>query len=206
MERKSSAYYQRLYRQRLREQGLVKKEVWILPEHAQALAAVERELRQPQYKGVFSDKESGMSVSQVWTVQALHAALSAADSFKDGRVSVELLQGTDASLHIVMREYGDLPLFAAVYGEQIVIEAVLWPVEDVRDPDAFNKEVLRTHKLFPLSSIGLQAMPDGQECYIMFGALSATSNLSNIVEEIETLADNVIKVTEAYEDLIAVSV
>jgi len=206
MERRSSAHYQRLYRQRLREQGLVKKEVWILPEHAQALAAVERELRQPQYKEVFSDKESGMSVSQIWTVQTLHAALSAAELFKDKRASVELLQGAEASLHIVMHEYGDLPLFAAVYGEQIVIEAVLWPADDVRDQAAFNREVLRTHKLFPLSSIGLQTMVDGQECYIMFGALSATSTLSNIVEEIETLADNVIKVTEAYEELLAVSV
>ena len=205
MERRSSAYYQRLYRQRLREQGLVKKEVWILPEHAQALAAVERDLRQPQYKGVFDDKESGMSVSQVWTVQALHAALSAAELFKEKRASIELLQGADASLHIVMHEYGDLPLFAAVYGEQIVVEAVLWPAEDVRDTAAFNREVLRTHKFFPLSSVGLEIMPDGQECYIMFGALSATSILSNIIVEIETLADNVIKVTEAYESLLTVS-
>lgn len=48
MDNKSSAHYQRLYRQRLREQGLVKKEVWILPEHAPLLVAFERKLRQPQ--------------------------------------------------------------------------------------------------------------------------------------------------------------
>lgn len=33
----------------------------------------------------------------------------------------------------------------------------------------------------------------------MYGALSATSLLSNVVFEIETLADNVIKATEAFE-------
>ena len=33
----------------------------------------------------------------------------------------------------------------------------------------------------------------------MFGALSASSVLSNVVQEIEMLADNVIKATEAYE-------
>ncbi|WP_143422942.1 DUF2170 family protein, partial [Gilliamella apicola] len=35
--------------------------------------------------------------------------------------------------------------------------------------------------------------------YIMYGALSSSSLLSNIVYELETLSDNVIKATEAYE-------
>ena len=109
------------------------------------------------------------------------------------------LDGADASLHVTMREYGDLPLFIAVFGEQIIVEALLWPAADVRDAVAFNEEVLRSHKLFPLSSIGLETLPDGQACYTMFGALSASSVLSNVVQEIEMLADNVIKATEAYE-------
>jgi hypothetical protein len=41
MQKKSSAHYQREYRNRLREQGLVKKEVWILPENARRLAMFE---------------------------------------------------------------------------------------------------------------------------------------------------------------------
>ncbi|MDX5372215.1 MAG: YjfI family protein [Pseudomonadaceae bacterium] len=199
MESKSSAHYQRLFRQRLREQGLVKKEVWILPEHAQALAAYERKLRQPQSGLASMEKEGGMSMPQVWTAQALCDALSAAELFKEGRAAIELIQGADASLHVTMREYGDLPLFIAVFGEQIIVEALLWPVTDVRDGAAFNEEVLRSHKLFPLSSIGLETLPDGQDCYTMFGALSASSSLSDVVLEIELLADNVIKATEAYE-------
>ena len=39
----------------------------------------------------------------------------------------------------------------------------------------------------------------------MFGALSASSILPNVVLEIETLADNVIKATEAYEDFLKAS-
>ena len=69
----------------------------------------------------------------------------------------------------------------------------------MRDSAAFNEEVLRTHKLFPLSCIGLETLPDGQPCYTMFGALSSASTLSDVVFEIELLADNVIKATEAYE-------
>ena len=198
MENKSSAHYQRLFRQRLREQGLVKKEVWILPEHAPALAAFERKLRQPQPKLASMEKEVGMSMSQVWTAQSLCDALSATELFKEKRASVELFDGAEVSLLVTMAEYGDLPLFVAVFGEQIIVEALLWPLSDVRDAAAFNEEVLRTHKLFPLSSIGLETLPDGQACYTMFGALSASSTLSNVVEEIELLAGNVINATEAY--------
>lgn len=198
MDSKSSAYYQRQYRQRLREQGLVKKEVWIRPEHAPVLAAMERKLRQPG-EGLASREEGGMSMPRLWTTGELHAALAQVDLFRDGRASIELLQGAEPSLHVTLHEYGDLPLFLAVFGEQIVVEALLWPQADVRDPAAFNEEVLRTHKLFPLSSIGLETLPDGRSCYLMFGALSAASELASVVCEIEMLADNVIKATEAYE-------
>lgn len=203
MEKKSSAYYQRLYRQRLREQGLVKKEVWILPEHASALMAVERKLRQPMAQLDAMEKEIDMSMQQVWSATALHKALVGTELFQGTRASVELIDGSEASLHVTMHEYGDLPLFIAVFGEQIIVEALLWPVSDVRDLTKFNEEVLRTHKLFPLSSIGLERLADGTDCYTMFGALSSGSALSDVVFEIELLADNVIKATEAYENHLA---
>lgn len=205
MENKSSAHYQRLYRQRLREQGLVKKEVWVLPEHAPLLMAFERKLRQPQPMLASMEREEGMSMSQILTAPALHDALSATELCKGGQASIELIQGAEASLHVTMHEYGDLPLFIAVFGEQIVVEALLWPAADVKDAAAFNNEVLRTHKLFPLSSIGLETLPDGQSCYCMFGALSSASTLSDVVFEIELLADNVIKATEAYEGFLKAS-
>jgi uncharacterized protein YjfI (DUF2170 family) len=97
-----------------------------------------------------------------------------------------------------MHDYGDLPLFMAVVGRQIVVEAMLWPVAQVRDAARFNEEVLRTHKLFPLSTLGIETL-DGEAVYIMFGALSAASSLGDVLFEIETLADNVIRATEAFE-------
>ena len=78
-------------------------------------------------------------------------------------------------------------------------------LEDVRGVEKFNDEVLRTHKLFPLSTISLDTMPDGNQYYTMFGALSATSIIENVIFEIETLADNVIKATEAYGDYIGLN-
>jgi len=122
-----------------------------------------------------------------------------------GAAGNELLQGADGKLHVTKREFGWVPVVIAVFGEQIVVEALLWPAADVTDIAAFNEEVLRTHKLFPLSSIGLERSADGSDSYIMFGALSSSSTLSDVVFEIELLADNVIKATEAYEGFLKTS-
>jgi uncharacterized protein len=199
METKSSAHYQRLFRQRLRDQGLVKKEVWILPEYSARLAAMEKRMRQPLQGLASCGMEEGMNMPQLWTAQALHDAIETTELCKSGQIALELIEGADASLRVTMREYGDLPIYVAVIGEQIIVEALLWPVSDVQDPNAFNEQILRTHKLFPLSCIGIESLPDGQPCYTMFGALSSASTLSDVVLEIELLGDNVIKATEAYE-------
>lgn len=201
MERRSSAYYQRRHRERLRDKGLVKKELWVLPEFAEELLAVERRMREPRGAAPGRGRvESTMSDGKVWTAEGLFDALAQAETFVYGESHVELIDGAQASLHLVMGDYGDLPLFLAVVGEQIVVEALLWPVSHVRDAAAFNEEVLRTHKvIFPLSTIGIETLADGESVYMMFGSLSAGSSLSNVLYEIETLADNVIKATEAYE-------
>jgi uncharacterized protein YjfI (DUF2170 family) len=102
---------------------------------------------------------------------------------------------------MVMYEYGDLPIFLTVSGEQIVVESMLWSASEVKDLVLFNETVLRTHKYFPLSNISLDKL-DGDDCYHMFGALSSASSLQNIIFEIEILASNVIQATEAYADFL----
>jgi uncharacterized protein YjfI (DUF2170 family) len=207
MQKKSSAHYQREYRNRLREQGLVKKEVWILPENARRLAMFELELRvsakQVVASGLLPAKgESRMTdVVNRWTTASLHDALAKADMFTAKRADLELIDGVSPALHIVMYEYGDLPLFLTVSGEQIVVEAMLWSVSEVNNPALFNETVLRTHKYFPLSNISLDKM-DGDDCYHMFGALSSASSLQDVILEIEMLASNVIQATEAYSEFL----
>lgn len=203
MEKKSSAHYQREYRKRLRDAGLIKKEVWILPEHGKLLLDIEKKLRTPEVQELNQGEK--MTKSVLWTTSSLQQALSESEMVASGAVSLELIDGTEPALHIRMKQYGDLPIFLTVVGEQILAESVLWPLEDVRGVGKFNDEVLRTHKLFPLSTISLDTMPDGNQYYTMFGALSATSIIENVVFEIETLADNVIKATEAYGDYIGLN-
>jgi uncharacterized protein YjfI (DUF2170 family) len=207
MQKKSSAHYQREYRNRLREQGFVKKEVWILPENARRLALYEMELRvsakQVVASGLLSIKGDHRMTEVVnrWTTHSLYEALSKADLFASGRAEVELIEGVSPALHIVMCEYGDLPLFLTVSGEQIAVESMLWSVSEVVNPALFNETILRTHKYFPLSTISLDKL-DGDDCYHMFGALSSASSLQDVLFEIEILASNVIQATEAYADFL----
>lgn len=206
MDKKSSAHYQREFRRRLREQGLVKKEVWIRPENAKRLTVVEKQLRNPNIStwinvgDVMTNNTS--ETTSLWTTQTLLKALETEPLFANGGATVELIEGVEPSVYIEMKEFGDLPVFLTVVGEQIIVEAVLWPQSAVTDVAAFNDAVLRTHKYFPLSTISLDSMQDDEDYYHMFGALSSTSLISNVVFEIEVLATNVIQATEAYGEFL----
>jgi len=198
MVKKSSAHYQREFRKRLRDKGFVKKEVWILPENASRLLAFEKQLRMT----VTTTTDKGVGVmttnNSKWTTIQLYEALNISDLSKEGQASIEIIEGIEPSLQIIMHEYGDLPIFVTVSGEQIIAESVLWPASDVPDRNLFNDVILRSHKYFPLSSISLDKESDGEDYYQMFGALHATSTLDDVLFEIDTLASNVIQATEAY--------
>jgi uncharacterized protein YjfI (DUF2170 family) len=189
---KTSTEHQRRYRERLREQGLVKKDVWIRPEYAAELAAIEKSMR-----GQERDPATPVQTESGWSIGAIRHALTETSSVRDDLLTVETIEGTEPSLHLVLHEYGDLSLFVAAVGEQIIVEAYLWPVAMVTDPALFNLHVLRTQKLLPLSTIAVQAVA-GVPSYIMFGALDAHSRLASLLFEIETLADNVLGATEAF--------
>jgi len=206
MKAKSSAHYQREYRKRLREQGLVKKEVWILPENAGRLAEYEKLLRALGQTGVDKGVSNMTGNTNNWTTSSLCEALKEDNIATSGRASIELIDGIEPTIHIVMIEYGDLPVFATVSGDQIIVESVLWSVNEVVDSDRFNETVLRTHKYFPLSTISLDSLGKSGDYYHMFGALSSSSRLQNVVVEIEVLASNVIQATEAYSEFLTISV
>lgn len=204
MDKKSSAHYQREFRRRLREQGLIKKEVWIRPEFARQLMVVEKLLRIPDASAWNSlgdiMVDTANKTDALWTTETLYSALLSENIFTEGAATAELIDGVAPSMHVVMKDFGDLPVFLTVAGEQIIVESVLWPLSDINDVAAFNDAVLRTHKYFPLSTISLDAMQDGTDYYHMFGALSSSSKISNVVFEIEVLAANVIQATEAYAE------
>lgn len=204
---KSSAHYQREFRKRLREQGFVKKESWIKPENGKLLTLVEKQLRlhiEPPSIGYASDLIGNAMLAHnppSWSLTDLWEALSTTDLVSQGHASINHFEDAD-TLEIVMHNYGDLPLLLTIAGHQMLIEAVLWAVDDIADVAAFDAAVLRTHKYFPLSTLGVESFDDGRDYYILFGALSTASLLGNIVLEIETLSANVFQAVDAYADFL----
>ena len=195
-----SSYYQSRYRSRLREKGYVKREIWIPPEYSAILKDCETALRagiSPIVPNAATESE--MSEDGNWTTETLHEALSQSESAMESSMNVELVAGIDPAILITMLEFGDLPLLLSVSGSQILVETLLWPVDEVKDTAAFNELILKTHKLLPLSTFGIRHGPDGRDYYEMFGSLSAGSTLESVQFEIETLADNAMQAAEAYQ-------
>lgn len=196
---KSSTDYMREMRLRLKDAGLVKREFWIRPENVDALRGIEKALRQP-FLGERIKLEDFMSENTYWTVSSLHKALSELDLVSHGQVEMSVIEGNAAGIKLIMADYGDLPIYIAVEGEQILADTVLIEVNKVKNVQAFNDVVLRSRDLFPLSSIGIEKLGGDKEVYCLFGALSAASSLTVIVQEILTLADNVLRAADAFED------
>ncbi|WP_341521573.1 YjfI family protein [Pseudomonas sp. G.S.17] len=203
MARKTSTDYMREMRARLTGAGYVKRELYVLPENADVLRTIEKVLRQP-YLGNRIKLEEFMTENTNWTIDTLHAALVELDAVKSNEIELNLIQGTEPSLGLTMHNFGGLPIAIAISGDQVLVDSVLVYASQVRDVATFNDTVLRSRDIFPLSSIGIETMPNGETVYSMFGALSAASSLTVIVHEVLTLADNVIRAADAYEDFLTV--
>jgi hypothetical protein len=196
--KKPSSFYMKQMRAGLAAAGYVKHETWVLPENRSLLKQMEQQLRQPILAGSFMS-ENYMSAGNNWTIDRLFTALQALDEVVSQEITVSLVQGSESSIKLEMNEFGGLPIYVAVVGEQIIVDTVLVDIDSISDVRGFNDAVLRSRELFPLSSIGIESMPNGQTVYNMFGALSSDSSLTNVVTEIKTLVDNVHRASEAFE-------
>ncbi|RMH91143.1 DUF2170 family protein [Lysobacter pythonis] len=190
-----STLHQRAYRERMRQAGLVKKDVWIRPEYAGELTAIEKRMREsgPETAAPGPWTDDGNR----WSLSSIHHALGQTSAAGDGLIGLEWVAGLDPGLHLTLHEYGGLSMFIAIGGEQVIAECWLWPLSAVADPAAFNAHVLATHKLLPLSAVGIETV-GGVAGYTMFGALDVRSSLASLMFEIEALAGNVIEASEAW--------
>ncbi|MFJ7312336.1 YjfI family protein [Pseudomonas sp. NPDC098747] len=196
--KKPSSFYMKQMRAGLAAAGYVKHETWVLPENRSLLKQMEQQLRQPILAGSIMS-EIYMSAGNNWNIDSLFNALKALDEVASQEITLSLIQSSEASIKLEMNEFGGLPIHIALAGQQIIVDTVLVDIDSITDVHAFNDAVLRSREMFPLSSIGIESMPNGQTVYNMFGALSADSSLTNVVTEVKTLVDNVQRASEAFE-------
>lgn len=92
-----------------------------------------------------------------------------------------------------------LDAYIAVSGAQIVVESILFATSSVANTAGLNEHILKTHQMFPLTTIGITTV-ENEDYYMAFGALSSQSKEASIIIEVETLFDNVAAFLDAYED------
>ncbi|MBV1787415.1 YjfI family protein [Marinobacterium sp. D7] len=127
------------------------------------------------------------------TLAELHSLLSAQDE-------LTVMQEGDAVL--ISHEDG-VDAFVTVEGDQILVESLLCKVDQVRDQNALNAQILRTHKtVFPLTTLGISTIGN-DEYYAAFGALSAHSKPESVLIEVETLFLNIEGMLEFYGTYLA---
>ncbi|HYG06198.1 MAG TPA: YjfI family protein [Stenotrophomonas sp.] len=134
------------------------------------------------------------------TTVELHGLLQ--ERYRDAGIEVELIDGLEPALNLTLREHGDMQVQVAASGGQVFVSTVLVEAARVRDRAAFNDACLRLNPLNPLSNLGLVQI-EGNDAYIVFGELSASSTVEQIDEEILTLAANTLDAAESLKSFFA---
>jgi uncharacterized protein YjfI (DUF2170 family) len=132
-----------------------------------------------------------------WTVRHLHEQWQAQNFYQTQNISV---QAHADSLILTFHEYGDLPVVLVVGDKQILVEATLVERNEFETPSEIDYRLLTTHKYLPLSTIAIDNI-QGQDWYVLFGALSKHSKIDVIAEELDELVSNTFSVIDALEPL-----
>lgn len=197
----SPAERTRLWREERQRLGLVKLELWVPPAAKSDIQAAARAIITASSRGpaLMSNPEPPQGSFQMdhvidtdWSVKSLSAALAESRLLREGEMTARVLEGADPVLQITMHEFGDLPVFLSVGAEQIVVSALLWPVDEQKDQAAFNVFLLKAQKLVPLSNFGITTVA-GRDYYELFGELSCKTTLQTVIIELRMLAENAIR-------------
>ncbi|MGR9052844.1 MAG: DUF2170 family protein [Gammaproteobacteria bacterium] len=92
----------------------------------------------------------------------------------------------------------EIVAYLTVSGEQMIVESLLFAAGSVDDRNGLNDRILRTHKFFPLTTIGIVNV-DGEDYYAAFGALSSQSKEEVVRIEVDFLFQNVKGMLDAFE-------
>lgn len=192
-----NAQAQQAFRARMRQEGLVPVQVYVLPMHKPTLRAVELAARHPVLPDslIHLTQEHLAAMTIAWTPEHLRLALL--DHLDTAKWSPRL-DAPQAPLLVSLPEYGDLPVMVAISGNQILVSADLFPVDAVKDRAAANDLALRLGLHSSLSAIGIQRHGD-QDVYIAYGQLSALSSYDAIREEIDLLGHNTLEFAHAFK-------
>lgn len=135
-----------------------------------------------------------------WDLASL-TELFASDPEELGDVDVDIA-GETGVLRVTLKERGDLNVLVVSSSEQLLFSVLIVAADEIPNREGFERELLTTHKLIPLSTFGLTRI-SGAEWYELFGSLSAASSAEQVIEEASVLAGNAVDAAEWVSEWIA---
>jgi uncharacterized protein YjfI (DUF2170 family) len=126
-----------------------------------------------------------------WELAQLAEIISAQDGY---------VVTNEADCLLIANQDG-IDAWLAISGEQIIVESLLFSLDEVTNSNALNEEILRTHMIFPLTTIGISKVAS-VDYYTAFGSLSAQSKEESILIEVSTLFQNVEAFIDAYQSFL----
>ena len=204
----SPAERTRQWREERTRLGLVKLELWVPPTAKADISAAARAIITASSRGpaLLSNPEPPQGSFQMdhvidtdWSVKSLAQALTDTRLLREGEMTARVLEGTEPVLQISLHEFGDLPIFLSVGADQIVVSALLWPVDEQEHQDKFNVFLLKAQKLVPLSNFGITTVA-GRDYYELFGELSCKTTLQTVIIELRMLGENAIRAASDLRD------
>ena len=204
----SPAERTRQWREERTRLGLVKLELWVPPGAKSDITAAARAIITASSRGpaLLNNPEPPPGSFQMdhvidtdWSVKSLAQALTDSRLLREGEMTARVLEGTEPVLQISLHEFGDLPIYLSVGADQIVVSALLWPVDEQEHQDKFNVFLLKAQKLVPLSNFGITTVA-GRDYYELFGEISCKTTLQTVIIELRMLGENAIRAASDLRD------
>lgn len=123
------------------------------------------------------------------TTDDLVGRLSGTEEVRNGEIVINKIDGEVPIIQAVVQDVDEFPIMISVGDEQILVIADLWGIDEVKKEkvNELNAVLLRANLPVPLSSFSITG-----DRYVLFGASSINSDINEIVEEITTLANNIL--------------
>ncbi|MBL4682476.1 MAG: DUF2170 family protein [Pseudomonadales bacterium] len=127
----------------------------------------------------------------------LASRISDLSSFEGYQFDCQPIPGETEVLQITLGEFEELPCFVSVTDTQILCITYLFTNDEVISDkrSEMMEEMLELNIPIPLSSFAKLG-----DRYVIFGALSITSNIEDICHEIITLTENALEAIDALEE------
>lgn len=179
----TSAERQKRSREKKRSLGLISMQVWIPTWGRKAIRDLELQLCS---KATTSKVKDGQPMSKV-TTDDLMGKLSATEEVINGEIAIQKIEGDSPVIQAIVQDIDEFPILLSVGEEQILAIADLWGSGEIQEGkvDELNAVLLRANLPVPLSAFSIMG-----DRYVLFGALSINSDITEVVEEITTLASN----------------